>query len=342
MSQIQAEQLYQLLQNHRSPLSQENICTQLGISAATFKRALKILRTQMGITVYSPMHGGYRIDAKDKKQIQINRHWFSPEEITALAQGYRLLDTLSKTAYLSRLIAPVLDKITHIVKLDFGNPTSYIQIISPHERQNNGQHLPELIQALQAKQQLKIHYDARSSGPSTRNISPQKLIRYRENWYLIGYCHSRNALRTFANERILSIQPCAQAAHNIAPTELKTFIESVYGIFGGPKKYSAKITFMPTIAPWIKDEIWHPQQTLTELQNGAIQLQLPIGENPSEITMDLLRYAKHIQDIAPKKLKQQYIQDLKQALQQIEPNAAMPPENKTNGKQGSKTEPKKE
>jgi hypothetical protein len=34
--------------------------------------------------------------------------------------------------------------------------------------------------------------------------------------------------------------------------------------------------------------------------------------------MDLMRYAKHIQTIAPEALRQQYLSDLKQAMAQIE------------------------
>lgn len=317
MSQKQAERLYQLLQGRRSAISQDAICYELQISVATFKRALHILREEMGVTVYPPIQGGYRIDTRDKNLIQINRQWFSPQELTALVQGYQLFELIAKNTYLNHLIEPVLNRITDTLDMNLSHEVAFLEIISPHERTNNGKHLPVLIEALQNKQQLQITYDARSSGNSTRDISPQKIIRYRENWYLLGYCHSRNALRTFATERIQHIALSTHSAYQVPPTELKVFINTVYGIFGGPKKHTAKITFMPNITPWIKDEVWHADQTLYECENGCLELTLPLGDNFAEITMELLRYAKHIKDISPAILKEQYLNDLQQGLQQI-------------------------
>jgi predicted DNA-binding transcriptional regulator YafY len=319
MSQKQAERLYQHLIEHRSAQSSAQICAHLGISPASFKRALNTLREHMGVTVYAPMHGGYRIDARDKKLININNHWLAPEDITLLLQGYQLLHALSKNSHLMHLMKPVLSKITRMVDGEEASDTSYFEIISPHERINNGQHVPLLVQALQSGQQVQMDYDARSSGQSTRHISPQKLIRYRENWYVLAYCHSRQALRTFACERIQNPQLAQHARHAVAPETLRQFIDSSYGIFGGPKKFTAQITFLPSIAPWIQDEVWHPEQTLVANSDGTVQLHLPIGDNYSEITMDLMRYAKHIQTIAPEALRQQYLSDLKQAMAQIEP-----------------------
>lgn len=343
MSQKQAERLYQLLQERRSALSLADILQQLGISYATFKRALGILRQDMGVTVFSPSHGGYRLDPKDKHQIHINNHWLSPQELDSLIQSYQVLGALSKNAYLSRLIAPVLEKITSMVEAGSDPQQSYFTILSPHERRNNGVHLPVLIQAMQAQRQVSIHYAPRSnSAAAQRNISPQKLIRYRENWYVLAYCHSRCDLRTFACERILQLEISPSPLYTLAAHEVSQFIESVYGIFGGPPKHTAHITFLPSIAPWIQDEIWHPQQTLEPTAEGGLVLSLPLGENLSEITLDLLRYAGHIAHIEPAPLREQYIQNLQDALSRMLPQHQPPTTNPIRNQTATQTLPQNE
>ena len=50
-----------------------------------------------------------------------------------------------------------------------------------------------------AGQRLAFRYDAASTGTSTRrNVSPLRLIHYRDNWYLDAWCHRQNRLRTFS------------------------------------------------------------------------------------------------------------------------------------------------
>ncbi|HBG31919.1 MAG TPA: transcriptional regulator, partial [Gammaproteobacteria bacterium] len=54
------------------------------------------------------------------------------------------------------------------------------------------------------RQRLMIDYASRGSGQtSTREISPQRLTHYRDNWYLDAWCHKSNGLRTFALDCVI-------------------------------------------------------------------------------------------------------------------------------------------
>jgi predicted DNA-binding transcriptional regulator YafY len=64
-------------------------------------------------------------------------------------------------------------------------------------------HFQALGSALLRRQRLVIDYQARGRGEaSKREVSRQRLIHYRDNWYLDAWCHLRNALRSFAVECI--------------------------------------------------------------------------------------------------------------------------------------------
>ncbi len=48
---------------------------------------------------------------------------------------------------------------------------------------------------LSRKRLLLSHYDRSLDAVLDREVSPQRLVRYKENWYLDTWCHLRNAIR---------------------------------------------------------------------------------------------------------------------------------------------------
>ena len=50
---------------------------------------------------------------------------------------------------------------------------------------------------------VHIHHYNRQRGDNTeRDISPQQLVRYRDNWYVDVWCHLRNKLLNFSIDAI--------------------------------------------------------------------------------------------------------------------------------------------
>ena len=67
------------------------------------------------------------------------------------------------------------------------------------------------------RKRIGIAYYARSTDrTSRREISPQRLVHYRGNWYLDAWCHMRNDLRTFAIDGILEANVLETAADDVA------------------------------------------------------------------------------------------------------------------------------
>ena len=57
--------------------------------------------------------------------------------------------------------------------------------------------------ALVQRKRLWLRYFKRSDRTeSEREVSPQRLVHYRDNWYLDAWCHKRQALRTFGLDAI--------------------------------------------------------------------------------------------------------------------------------------------
>src|SRR5947199_49607 len=78
---------------------------------------------------------------------------------------------------------------------------------------------------------LHIRYLVRSRNEETeRDVSPQRLVHYRDNWYLDAWCHLRKDVRSFAVDSILNASLLATTARKISDAELDEILASGYGI----------------------------------------------------------------------------------------------------------------
>ena len=66
-----------------------------------------------------------------------------------------------------------------------------------------------------------------------REVSPQRLILYRDNWYLDTYCHLRQGLRSFAVDAIQDAELRDTVSKEIPAAQLDDYLSGGYGIFAG-------------------------------------------------------------------------------------------------------------
>jgi predicted DNA-binding transcriptional regulator YafY len=160
------------------------------------------------------------------------------------------------------------------------------------------------------RRRLKIAYHARSSDEVTeREVSPQRLVHYRDNWYLDGWCHLRNGLRSFSVDAIKAAELLNRKAKPVAEQTLKKVLESSYGIFSGKADRQARLRFTPKQARWVAAEQWHPEQVSRYDKNGFYLLEFPY-HNDGELIMDILRYGDDVEVLGPAALRRKVKQRL--------------------------------
>jgi hypothetical protein len=106
-----------------------------------------------------------------------------------------------------------------------------------------------------------------------REVSPQRLVHYRENWYLDAWCHMRNGLRSFAVDGVRHAEILDLAAREVAEKSLDAMLGAGYGIFSGRKLSWVRLRFSPERARWVALEMWHPKAA----RQAAERRQLPAG-----------------------------------------------------------------
>jgi predicted DNA-binding transcriptional regulator YafY len=164
------------------------------------------------------------------------------------------------------------------------------------------------------RKKLWIEYHARSSDErSERTVSPQRITHYRESWYLDLWDEGKEALRSFAIDRILKAVPLGEKAVDIPEAELDAHYTSSYGIFGGRADKVAVLRFTKERARWVADEVWHSEQQGKRLDDGSYELKIPYRDS-RELVMDILKYGPEVIVIEPSSLMEEVKRQLDEAL----------------------------
>ncbi|MCM3738072.1 YafY family transcriptional regulator [Bacillus cytotoxicus] len=196
----------------------------------------------------------------------------------------------------------------HLTSLEVINRTSSLSV-EPF--------LKELEQAVADGYSVKIRYHKSGEEQSKyRLVDPYRIIYWNNKWYMIGFCHLRNDIRSFRVERIESLMLTGNK-------------------FSLPENFSARDFFLKNLLPTIEDKkgiislvISGNKSTLNDLcqhwflgnylheqtSNQAVFL-LEKDIIHTYVPYLLLPYGKSIQIIEPISLKKSLIEVLSELIQ---------------------------
>ena len=309
----QADRLYRLRHYFDSGRSFDKafLMRELEVSYATLKRDIALMRDRMNAPItFDKERGGYRLDSAQQAvgtQYELPGLWFTASEIHALLTMQHLLSNLDAGGLLGPHIEPLIKRLTKV--LDEGTHTApdlarRIRVQTVGARQVHLPHFQVVGTALLRRQRLVIKYHARTTDEaSEREVSPQRLIHYRDNWYLDAWCHLRKGLRSFSVDAMAQVQATDKAAMDVPDAELDAMLGAGYGIFAGKDVQWATLRFSPDRARWVAAEMWHPQQRGRWDQDGSWLLELPYSD-PRELVMDVMRHVPEVEVVAPLELRQ--------------------------------------
>lgn len=311
-----AARIFQLhrMFNAGKVLSLQQLMQQLEVSKATIKRDIDLLRDQFGAPlIYDRSENVYRYTAQ-KDAFELPGLWFNASELHALLAVEQLLEEM-QPGLLTPHIGPLKTRIRKL--LEKGGHSS--ETVASHvvmqpmgRRKLESACFAEVAAATLDGIPIEVNYHARGKGETRqRRIHPQRLLYYRDNWYVIAWCEEAKNLRTFSIDRILNSQRLELPYRQVAETDLQRHIHDGFGIFAGTADKLAVLRFSTRMARWVADEQWHPQQQGS--WNGEhYELQIPYAEH-TELVMDILKYGPDVEVVAPDDLRQVVGQRLKEA-----------------------------
>ena len=297
--------LHEILKARRTPISRQDLMERLACSQATLYRLIASLRDELGAPVEQDPDTRFFYYDRQLGSFELPGIWLSAEQIGALVTARDLLARV-QPGLLDEELGSLRERISSLLAergLDQASSHRFIRIVHQAGRPAPRDVFRVALAALTGDRQLHMTYRSRTSDEAIeRTVSPQRLTSYRENWYLDGWCHLRQGLRSFALERIDRPEMLDEPRQVIPEDQLNSHFQAAYGIFAGPAADEAVLRFSPRMARWVADERWHSRQQGRYLDDGSYELTVPFGRS-EELVMDLLRYGPEVEVLAPDGLR---------------------------------------
>lgn len=313
----------QKILSDRKLVTTEQFLKELEISRATFRRDLEYLRDRLGAPIaWDAELGGYVLQNTPGENLSaLPGLWLNEFEIHSLLSVIELLRSIDPEGLIGSQVNPIRERLEKLLeKGDYSarEVSRRIRITTLARRNTPTKFFEIVAHALLARKRLQIsHYNRQDNQITEREISPQRLVYYRDNWYLDAFCHKKDSLRTFGMDALKVVTLLDKPAVSMEEADLRVELESGYGIFAGAKHEIAKLRFTPFRARWVAKEIWHPEQKGEMQEDGSYLLSIPYSDE-RELIMDILRQGADVEVLAPQVLRESIKLALEQATQRYQ------------------------
>lgn len=307
-----------LLKEHKV-VSFATLQESLGVSRATLKRDLEYLRDRFHAPIeYDRSTNGYRFSqTRTGPRYELPGLWFNATEIHALLSTLQLLKNL-QPGLLDEQVTPLVERLRAILGSgdhSWREVEKRIRVFQPGRRESKAQQFGTIAAAVLKRTRLWIrHYNRHEDRETEREISPQRLIHYRENWYVDGYCHLREGLRSFAVDAVREAVLLETPTKEIPKAELDEQLASGYGIFSGKNITWATLKFTAPAGRWVSTQLWHPEQRTRIDKDGSYVLEVPYSDD-RELIMEILKYGADVEVLGPRVLRGRVAEVVKKAAQ---------------------------
>jgi predicted DNA-binding transcriptional regulator YafY len=188
------------------------IAERLGIGTRSVRRYIKQIQ-EMGVPVEAERgpYGAYRLE----RGFRLPPLMFTEDEAVALTLGLMVMrafqfpiDAVSMTGALAKVERVLPDALlSRTLALQ---EAIHFNIIPPSVAIQRSV-MKTLTTAVQERQRLRVRYlpwqDSAEERITERVFDPYGIVFYEGWWYVVGYCHLRQDLRTFRIDRIQNLEP---------------------------------------------------------------------------------------------------------------------------------------
>jgi predicted DNA-binding transcriptional regulator YafY len=250
-----------------------DLAEKLGVSVRTLHRYFGML-DEMGIPIYAERgpYGGFSLVRGYKLPPLV----FTPEEATAIYLGTSLVSEMWGRLY-QESAQGALAKLENVLPDEQRNEIAWARrslVATGMHRADPSALAPtleKLRRAAREGRRVDMQYQSTTGDKITeRQVDPYALVHRSGWWYLVGYCHLRNAPRTFRVDRIQSLELLSQTFQMPDDFDVHVYLDRE---FADQPAIHAKLRFRAEGAYLAKGNIV-PWESLEENPDGSVDVVL--------------------------------------------------------------------
>jgi predicted DNA-binding transcriptional regulator YafY len=247
------------------------LAAELGVSVRTLHRYFVML-DEMGIPVYSERgpYGGFSL----VKGYRMPPLVLTPEEAVAVYLGASLVEETWGELYRAAARG-ALAKLDNLLPDEQRHEAAWARrtlVATGMHRSDQDALAPSLEKLRLAARQyrrVRLSYQSQNrSEPALRDLDPYALVHRWGWWYVIGFCHLRQAMRTFRVDRIQALELLETTFETPNDFDLRKYLEHEPQ---AQPQINARMRFAPHAARVAQEgrSYW---ETLREQEDGAVEV----------------------------------------------------------------------
>lgn len=189
------------------------------------------------------------------------------------------------------------------------NMTEVIQMGTPAYREEQGNFLIPIMEAILSQNTISTVYHTQSRNETTeRKLDPYYLIPREQRFYVIGFCHLKQEVRTFRLSRFLSVKRTNEYFEK-SSFNIKNHMKHTWSIERSDNEIHFQVKFSPDVARYVKEEELFVRPTMKDLPDGSLLFEVTVNSE-REFLNWLFQYGSDAEVIKPALVREKIQEEL--------------------------------
>ena len=305
-----------------------DMADQHSVSTKTIRRDLAALM-EAGFPLYDERYDGKVYWRLSEEYKGLPLATLSLSETAAMYFSKKLVVNLAAPPF-SDDIASAFKKIEsalperNIKFLDSLDSMISVRADAPKDLEHRKATIRTVMDAVGEEVKLRMeYYSVHSQQKKTYTIHPYRLMYFRGGLYLFAFVEEYNQIRTFAIERIESIEKTREPFDKPKDFSVETYLESAFGVVK-EEPFDVEIIFNADIAEYVRSRVWHPSQQVREIGGGRITMKMHVG-GEFELGSWILSFGSSATIVSPDRLRRRVEAELVRALENYSKEVTVAP-----------------